>query len=335
VADERAVYGGQAVLEGVMMRGVRHMATAVRLPDGRIAVWEQPLDPARWAARVRGIPFVRGALALWETLVLGVRSLVFSAQVAMRYDPELRQENDSERASGSLQGLLWGTVALSLALSVGLFFLLPLGLASLLSRWVSTGWAIHAVEGSLRLGILLGYLALIGRTPDIARVFGYHGAEHKTIHAWERGGPVTVEGARPHSVLHPRCGTGFLLIVVALSIVVFAFLGWPSLVWRIVSRVALIPLIAALAYEVIRLAARWYRYRTVRWLLWPSLALQRLTTREPDDTMLETAVVALHRVLVAEGHAVPDPAVRVPIVAVDDRGEERTSVVPVGREAAE
>ncbi|MCX7622131.1 MAG: DUF1385 domain-containing protein [Thermomicrobium sp.] len=333
MADNRAIYGGQAVLEGVMMRGVRHMATAVRLPDGRIAVWEQPLDPARWAVRVRRVPFLRGVLALWETLVLGVRSLVFSAQVAMRYDPELQAEGDARPSAGSLRGLLWGTVALSLALSVGLFFLLPLGLASVLARWIDTGWAIHAVEGTLRLGILLGYLAAIGRTPDIARVFGYHGAEHKTIHAWERGCPLTIEGARPHSVLHPRCGTGFLLVVVALSVIVFAFLGWPSLVWRIVSRVALIPVIAALAYEFIRLAARWYRHRPVRALLWPSLALQRLTTREPDDTMLETAVVALHRVLVAEGHPIPAPAVGSPVIAVDDTGRERLAATPVGREA--
>ncbi len=334
MADERAIYGGQAVLEGVMMRGVRHMATAVRLPDGRIAVWEEPLDPERWAARVRGIPFVRGVLALWETLVLGVRALVFSAQVAMRHDPELQDERGEGTAS-SLRGLLWGTVALSLALSVGLFFLLPLGLASVVARWVSTGWAIHLVEGTLRLGILLGYLALIGRTPDIARVFGYHGAEHKTIHAWERGAPLTVEGARPFSVLHPRCGTGFLLIVVALSVVVFAFLGWPSLLWRIVSRVALIPVIAALAYEVIRLGARWYRLWPVRALLWPSLVLQRLTTREPDDAMLETAVVALHRVLVAEGHTVPAPEIGRPVIVVDGLGAERSREVPVGREAGE
>jgi len=335
VADERAIYGGQAVLEGVMMRGVRHMATAVRLPDGRIAVWEEPLDPARWAARVRRIPFVRGVFALWETLVLGVRALVFSAQVAMRYDPELQDERGEGTASGSLRGLLWGTVALSLALSVGLFFLLPLGLASVVAGWVSTGWAIHLVEGTLRLGILLGYLALIGRTADIARVFGYHGAEHKTIHAWEQGSSLSVEAARPYSVLHPRCGTGFLLIVVALSVVVFAFLGWPSLLWRIVSRIALIPVIAALAYEVIRLGARWYRLWPVRVLLWPSLALQRLTTREPDDAMLETAVVALHRVLVAEGQAVPALEVGRPVIVVDSLGAERSQAVPVGREAGE
>ncbi len=335
MAERRTIYGGQAVLEGVMMRGVRHMATAVRLPDGRIAVWEKALDPDRWTARLRGVPFVRGVLALWETLVLGVRALVFSAQVAVRYDPELRDQREERPGGGSFRGLLWGTVALSLALSVGLFFLLPLGLASVLARWISTEWAIHAVEGTLRLGILLGYLAVIGRTPDIRRVFGYHGAEHKTIHAWEQGAPLTVEGARPFSVLHPRCGTGFLLIVVALSVVVFAFLGWPSLVWRIVSRVALIPVLAALAYEFIRLTARWYRYRPVRWLLWPSLSLQRLTTREPDDTMLETAVVALHRVLVAEGHPVPAPAVGSQVVAVDHLGEERPERVAVGREVRE
>ncbi|MDW7982798.1 MAG: DUF1385 domain-containing protein [Thermomicrobium sp.] len=332
MAGERPIYGGQAVLDGVMMRGVRHMATAVRLPDGRIAVWEQPLDPARWAVRVRRVPFLRGVLALWETLVLGVRSLVFSAHVAMRYDPELGDAEQSG-APGSMRGLLWGTVALSLVLSVGLFFLLPLGIASALDRFVSTSWAIHALEGAVRLGILLGYLALIGRTPDIARVFGYHGAEHKTIHAWERGCALTVEGARPHSVVHPRCGTGFLLIVVALSVVIFAFLGWPSVVWRVVSRVALIPVIAALAYELIRLGARWFHLRPVRVLLWPSLALQRLTTREPDDGMLETAVVALHRVVVAEGHALPAPTLGTVVVEVDEAGQERAGIVARSGEA--
>ncbi len=334
MAGERSIYGGQAVLEGVMMRGIRHMATAVRLPDGRIAVWEQPLDPQRWAARLRGIPFIRGVLALWDTLVLGIRALVFSAQVAVRHDPELSAE-ERRSASGSFRGFLWGTVALSLSLSVGLFFLLPLGIATLLDRWIGTTWAIHAVEGTIRLGILLGYLALIGRASDIARVFGYHGAEHKTIHAWERGFPLTIEGARPQSVLHPRCGTGFLLVVVALSVIIFAFLGWPSLVWRVVSRVALIPVIAALAYEVIRLGARWFRFPLVRFLLWPSLALQRLTTREPDDTMLETAVVALHRVLVAEGHDVAAPALRTMVVDVDDMGEERVAAVALGSEGKE
>ncbi|MFN3336428.1 MAG: DUF1385 domain-containing protein [Thermomicrobium sp.] len=334
MAGERSIYGGQAVLEGVMMRGVRHMATAVRLPDGRIAVWEQSLDPRRWAARLRGVPFVRGVFALWDTLVLGIRALVFSAQVAVRYDPELSAE-EQRSSFGSFRGFLWGTVALSLALSVGLFFLLPLGIASLLDRWISTTWAIHAVEGTIRLGILLGYLALIGRTSDIARVFGYHGAEHKTIHAWERGFPITVEGARPQSVLHPRCGTGFLLVVVALSVIIFAFLGWPSLVWRLVSRVALIPVIAALAYELIRLGARWFHLPAVRLFLWPSLALQRLTTREPDDAMLETAVVALHRVLVAEGYGVTTPELRTTIVDVDETGAERSAVVALGKEGGE
>lgn len=328
--SERPVYGGQAVLEGVMMRGMRTMATAVRLPDGRIAVWERELDPRRWAARLRRIPLVRGVLALWETLVLGVQALVFSAQVAIRHDPEL----DESSSSGATRGLLWGTVALSLALSISLFFLLPLGIASVLDRWVGAGWTVHAVEGALRLGILLGYLALIGRTTDIARVFGYHGAEHKTIHAWERGAPLTVDGARPQSVLHPRCGTGFLLIVVALSIVIFAFLGWPSLVWRVVSRVLLIPVIAGIAYEVIRLAARFFRYRLVRLVFWPSLALQRLTTREPDDTMLETALVALHRVLQADGHPVPLPALRSMIIEVDETGYERRPVAGVGEREA-
>lgn len=321
MSQQRPVYGGQAVLEGVMMRGVHAMAVAVRLPDGRIAVWERSLDPERWSARVRKIPFLRGVFVLWETLVLGIQSLIFSAQVMMRHDPELRDDP----GTGSTRGLLWGTVTFSLLLSIGLFFLVPLGLASFLERWIDALWAVHAVEGTFRLTILVGYLALIGRTSDIARVFGYHGAEHKTIHAWECGYPLTVEGAKPQSVLHPRCGTGFLLIVVALSVLIFAFLGWPSLLWRVLSRVLLIPVIAALAYEVIRLAARWFHLRGVRLLLWPSLALQHLTTREPSDEMLETALVALQRVLRAEGHLVSLPEVANRVIEVDEHGQERTA----------
>jgi uncharacterized protein YqhQ len=189
----------------------------------------------------------------------------------------------------------------SLAFGIGLFFLLPLGAVGLLHRWVGDGLLNLTVEGLIRLALLIGYLALIGRFPSIQRVFMYHGAEHKAINCFEAGEPLDVEHVRRASRVHTRCGTGFLLIVVVVSILVFAFLGNPPIVWRILSRVLLVPVIAAIAYELMRLGAANYRFRVVRWLVAPSLALQGLTTREPDDTQIECAIVALERVLRADG----------------------------------
>ena len=314
---EQRVYGGQAVLEGVMMRGRHDMAVAVRLPSGEIAVWHEPLSPATLAQRLRNVPLVRGVLVLWDTLVLGMRALVFSANVSLAAE---QAGADGRTPPGQAMGLLWLTVAVSLLFSIGLFFVAPLALVSLVDRWITSDLLSNLVEGIIRLGVLLGYLALIGQMPDIRRVFGYHGAEHKAINAYEAQQPLTVDTLRHHSLLHPRCGTGFILIVVLISILVFALLGRPPLVWRVLSRVLLVPVIAALAYEFIRWTAAHYRYRVVRLITWPSLALQRLTTREPDDGMLEVAIVALRRVLAAEGREAAGPEPVSPVVAVDQSG---------------
>ncbi len=321
MADRRA-YGGQAVLEGVMMRGRHDMAVAVRVPSGEIVVWHEPMKRATFGQRVRNVPLLRGVFVLWDTLVLGMRALVFSANVSLAAD----EQSQPRAPSAPADRLLWLTVAISLLFSIGLFFVAPLALVSLGDRWIARDLVSNLAEGGVRLAILLGYLALIGRMPDIRRVFGYHGAEHKVINAYEAQAPLTVEGVRSHSLLHPRCGTGFILIVVVISILVFALLGRPPLVWRVLSRVALVPVIAALAYEFIRWTATHYRYRIVRVVTWPSLVLQRLTTREPDDGMLEVAIVALRRVLAAEGHETVGSEPRSPVVAVDQSGRRLVSV---------
>ncbi|MCM8749868.1 DUF1385 domain-containing protein [Thermomicrobiaceae bacterium CFH 74404] len=315
---EQRVYGGQAVLEGVMMRGRRDMAVAVRLPSGEIAVWHEPLSPATLAQRMRSIPLVRGVFVLWDTLVLGMRALVFSANVSLVAE---QPSAEGRSAPGQATSLLWLTVAVSLLFSIGLFFVAPLAVVSLADRWIASDLLSNLAEGMIRLAVLIGYLGLIGQMSDIRRVFGYHGAEHKAINAYEARQPLTVETVRHHSLLHPRCGTGFILIVVLISILVFALLGRPPLVWRVLSRIVLVPVIAALAYEFIRWTAAHYRYRVVRFVTWPSIALQRLTTREPDDGMLEVAIVALRRVLAAEGRDAAGPEPGSPVVPVDQSGQ--------------
>ncbi|HKT38611.1 MAG TPA: DUF1385 domain-containing protein, partial [Ktedonobacterales bacterium] len=198
-------------------------------------------------------------------------------------------------------GRLILTLIFSLGFALVLFFLLPLGVVGLVHNWLPGDWSGLVLEGVLRLGLLIGYLWLIGRLADIQRVFAYHGAEHKTINAMEAGDPLDVAHVRAASRVHIRCGTGFLLIVVVVSILVFALLGNPPIFWRILSRILLVPVIAAISYELLRLGAAYHRFRVVRWLMAPSLALQGLTTREPDDSQIECAIVALKRVLRTDG----------------------------------
>ncbi len=314
----QAYYGGQAVMEGVMMRGRRDVAVAVRAPNGEIAVYHEVAEPGSLARRLRPAPLLRGVFMLWDTMLLGTRALVFSANVSM-IDGAIPAAE--EEGQGALEGAaLWATVAFSLVVSIGLFFVAPLAAVGVVDRYIESSLVSNLIEGGIRLGLLLGYLALLGQLRDIRRVFGYHGAEHKTINAYEAGDPLDVEHVRRHSVSHPRCGTGFLLIVVVLSIFVFALLGRPPFVWRVVSRVALVPVIAALAYEFIRWSAAHGRNPIVRLMIAPSLALQRLTTREPEDGMLEVAIVALKRVLAAEGRVEPAELWRPGVVSVDETG---------------
>lgn len=284
-------YGGQAVIEGVMMRGSKAMAVAVRRPDGGIELHSEPLKSRIYTSRWGKLPFVRGLALLWDALGLGIRALLFSAEVAVEDEEEIE-------FSGPVA---WGTVAVALSLGIGVFFILPLLIVGFLDRWIASDLVSNLVEGGIRLAIFLAYIVLVGQMEDIRRVFSYHGAEHKTINAYEDDAELTPESVARYSTLHPRCGTGFLLVVMVVSILVFSLLGRPALLPRVISRVVLIPVIAGISYEVIRFGAAHYGNRLVRTVLYPSLALQRLTTNEPTLDMLEVAIVALKRVLVAEG----------------------------------
>lgn len=290
---ERFNYGGQAIIEGVMMRGTRQVAMAVHAPEGKIRLRTEPLNAALYAGPLARIPVLRGLTMVWDALGLGMKALMWSAEVAA----------GEELEEGALQGAVgWGVGLLSLGLGVALFMVLPSLLVGALPLPLP-GLVDNVLEGLLRLGLMVGYIWAVGRLPDIQRVFAYHGAEHKTINAYEAGAPLTVEGVRPYATAHPRCGTAFLLTVAAVSIVVLAPLGRPPLFWRVVSRVLLLPLIAGLSYESIRFSARHADSVWLRWMIRPSLALQRLTTREPDDGMLEVAIQALEAVLEREGSA--------------------------------
>ncbi len=311
-------YGGQAMMEGVMMRGKRSASVAVRKPGGDIYLHEEALNPRLYQNWIFRLPFLRGVLLLWEMLVLGTRLMMFSTniatgaievtdQAATLATPVEQKHEQSISGLGEIQEqerppalsglLLVLTLLVSLSFAIAIFFVSPIFLTSLLHNQLGDGWINVAVEGLIRLVLLIGYLYLIGRVPDIQRVFGYHGAEHKAINALENGLPLDVEHVRQSSRVHTRCGTGFLLLVMVVSIVVFVAVGSPSLPIKILSRIVLIPVVAGIAYELMRLGAANYRYRVVRWLLAPGLALQGLTTREPDDSMIECAIVALKRVI--------------------------------------
>ncbi len=283
-------YGGQAVIEGVMMRGRTHMAVAVRNPRGEIVVHQEPLTARIYTSRWGKWPFVRGLVMLWDALVLGMRTLLWSADVAM-----------AEEKVEFTGPIAWTTVAGSLALGVGVFFLLP----SALVRWLERFWpspvASSVVEGLVRLAMFLAYVWLIGLMPEIRRVFAYHGAEHKAINALEAGAELTPASVARFSTAHARCGTSFLLLVLVLAILFHLPLQFPQWYLRLLSRVLVIPLVAGVAYEFIRFSANHQSHSLVRLFILPGLTLQRLTTREPDLDMLEVAIYALKPVLVADG----------------------------------
>jgi uncharacterized protein YqhQ len=312
-------YGGQAVMEGVMMRGRTSAAVGIRRPEGSIYIYEEALDPRLYKNRVFRLPFVRGAFLLWEMLVLGTRLMTLSANIATgAIDPDAPSVNKTtEECSGALRGdqadgeeaeklpQIGGLgliliLLISIGFAVVLFFLLPLFITGLLHNQIGQGWLSLVFEGVIRLVILVGYLYLSGFLPDIEHIYGYHGAEHKAINAMEQGDPLDIPHVRRASRVHTRCGTGFLLIVAVVSILVFALVGSPSLPIKILSRIILIPVVAGIAYELMRLGAANYRFRVVRWLLAPGLALQGLTTREPDDGMIECAIAALKRVILRD-----------------------------------
>lgn len=285
MAEPQMLIGGQAVIEGVMMRSPRWTSTAVRLPTGAIASFPTRFDSLLLRHRWLRVPVIRGAIVLYEALVLGVRALFQSANAVLGDDEVMTPRQVTL------------SVIAGLGLAIGLFFVLPTVAVRLLDRYLASVYTLNLAEGALRVAILIGYIAGIGRLPDIRRVFAYHGAEHKAVNAHEAGVPLDVSHVRSHSRFHPRCGTSFLLIVMIVAVIVFSFLGRPPLLQRIASRVAFIPLVAGLSYEVIRAGAR---YRWFRPLVTPGLWLQRLTTREPRDPEIEVAVRALRDVLERE-----------------------------------
>ncbi|MFB0558948.1 MAG: DUF1385 domain-containing protein [Dehalococcoidales bacterium] len=283
--ENRFHYGGQAVIEGVMMRGQKTMVTAVRRPKGGLVTDIQSLANI-YTGRMRKAPLMRGIIVLIEAVVLGIKSLIYSANVSL--------EEEEEEISGRL---VWALVAISLGLAIVLFFIAPLFLARLLNPYITSSLVFHLIEGVIRLAIFIAYLKLLILVPDIRRVFAYHGAEHKAVNAYEDGIPLEVEAVRKYSTAHVRCGTSFLFAVLIIAILVFALIGRPSLWLMVLSRIILIPVIAALGYEVTYFGARHVKNGLVRAILAPGLWLQALTTREPDDSQIEVAISALKKVV--------------------------------------
>jgi uncharacterized protein YqhQ len=324
IAQRDAPVGGQAVLEGVMMRGVSTWAVAVRkplpeqlaaAPDGRL----DPEDAARGEIEVRSfpltsvlkrhralrLPIVRGVVALGESLAIGFKALGISANA---------QVGEEEEISG---GMWAGTVIVAIALAVGLFFVVPVGLTSIVKHQLHSSFLFWLVEGVVRTAIFLGYLTLLSRLRDLRRVFEYHGAEHKTISCYEAGLPLTPPNAQRFSRLHPRCGTSFLLIVMIVAIFVFAPIGLPAWYWLVATRILGVPLIAGISFEIIKFAGRNRSRGWVRSLMWPGMQLQKLTTREPDLDELAVAIAAMEAVLAVEtpGAMTPEDLVGIEVVA--------------------
>jgi uncharacterized protein YqhQ len=322
MAQRDAPVGGQAVLEGVMMRGVSTRAVAVRRPApeqvsahglapdeaalGDIEVSTFPLVSWTKKHRVYRWPVIRGVVALAESLKIGFKALGISANAQLPDDEE------------PISSATWaGTVIAALALAIGLFFVVPVGLTSLIKDQLGSSLLFWLVEGVVRTSIFLGYLVMLSRMRDLRRVFEYHGAEHKTIACYEAGQPLEPAIAKRYSRLHPRCGTSFLLIVMIVAIFTFAPIGLPAWYWLVLSRILGVPLIAGISFEIIKWAGRNRRKRWVRAIMWPGLQLQKLTTREPDEQQLEVAIAALQAVLAVErpGEADAEDLVGLEVVA--------------------
>ena len=291
--DRIIAYGGQAVIEGVMMRGQKAFAIAMRAPDGKIVLHEEKLSQI-YRSRLAKTPFLRGVILLWDALGLGMRALTIAANT---------QTGEEEKLEGPV---LYATLIFALVFGIGLFFLLPAGLSNLADRFLHWNvWWSNVLEGVIRLGLLIGYIWVIGFMPEVKRLFGYHGAEHKTINAYEAGAELTPDSVAKFSLEHPRCGTAFLLTLVLVSILAFTALGPLSLLWRLMSRILLIPVLAGISLEYIRWTANHLNSRFVRWLIKPNLALQSLTTREPDAAMLEVAIASFKTMRAAEETLIP------------------------------
>ena len=308
-AQRDAPVGGQAVLEGVMMRGVSNWAVAVRKPSseqlqegerspteaalGEVEVTTYPLDSAMRRHRLLRLPIIRGIVALGGSLGIGFRALEVSANAQLPADEEEEQQEIPK-------GVWAGTVVVALALAIVLFFLIPVGLTSLIKGQLGSSLLFWLVEGLVRTTLFLGYMLLLSRVRDLRRVFEYHGAEHKTISCFEAGLPLTPANAQRFSRLHPRCGTSFLLVVMIVAIFVFAPIGLPAWYWLVLTRILGVPVIAGISFELIKFAGRNRSRRWVQVVMWPGLKLQLLTTREPDLDQLEVAIAALNAVLALE-----------------------------------
>lgn len=300
-APVNVYFGGQAVIEGVMIRGPEHMAVAVRHPKGHIVSHSQALG-GLYTGRARRIPLIRGVVVLWETMALGMRALNFSSKVAF-------DEGDSGEEAEFPDSVFWGTMALAIIFVVGIFFAGPILLANLLEAFDASRFVIVTVEGVLRLALFVGYIALIGLLPDIRRVFQYHGAEHMTIHAYEARKPLTVAAIRDFPKEHTRCGTSFLLVVVFVALAaffVFDLLVDRGIVIRTASRIVFMPLVAGIAYEILRIGARFGGNAFVHAMFVPNIALQGLTTRVPDDGQIEVAIASFSAVLKHAGVGATD-----------------------------
>lgn len=284
--SECKTIGGQAVIEGVMMRSPELVSLAVRCPDGSIHVECKSATTIRDKYPILGKLFLRGVVVLWESLCDGMVGLERSAQMSVSGTEEEMTKTETI-----------GTVAIAVVLAVGLFIVVPTWSMRFLHTFTADPLLLNLAEGLLRMAIFLAYVIGISQMEDIRRVFQYHGAEHKTIYTYEKGLPLIVENVRPQSTLHPRCGTNFLMIVMLISMFVFAFFGWPNVWERIASRIILMPVIAGVSYEVIRFAGRNYDNGLVRALIMPGLLLQKVTTRQPDDDQIEVAIAAVKSAL--------------------------------------
>jgi len=296
--------GGQALIEGVMMKGPKEVAIAVRTPDAGITIKKEPVTGMTQKLGLNKIPFVRGGIALIDSMVLGIKSLTYSAELL---EEAGKSENDEPDAlerflkkifkDKATDVILYISVFFALILSIGIFILGPTFLVAYLKKFVESRLLLNLVEGIVRLSLFVIYVSLISKLEDMRRVFQYHGAEHKAIYCYEHGDELTVENTRKYSTLHPRCGTSFLFIVMMVSMILFSMVGWPNLLVRVVSRLALLPLVAGISYEIIRFAGK-STSPIMAAISYPGMMMQRLTTIEPDDSQIEVAIAALKGVLV-------------------------------------
>jgi uncharacterized protein YqhQ len=292
----KSTIGGQAVMEGVMMKAPASMAIAVRRSDGSIEVTKNAVVTVKDKYPILKLPVLRGIITFAETMVLGVKSLMTSAEIYGEEDEEYKPSRFetflSEKLGKNIDDVvIYSAVVMAIVFATGMFVFLPALLSSLIRPMIANNVAVNFLEGVMRLGIFLLYITLVSRMKDIRRVFEYHGAEHKTIHCYEHEEELTVENARKYPTLHPRCGTAFLLIVMVISIIVFSFMGWQNIFVRMLSRILLLPVIAGLSYEVTRFAGK-SDALFIRIVMYPGMMLQKLTTREPDDQQLEVAIRA-------------------------------------------